>query len=170
MKLIAVCDKNWAIGRNNDLLFSLPADMKHFRSLTQGKTVVLGSNTLRSFPNGKPLKNRRNIVLSRNLPQGEGYEVVGSVSDLFALLGETADDVFVIGGASVYKELLDYCDGAIITKVNAEAQNPDKFFPDLDALENWVILSESEPTEDNGYEIRFVEYKNVAVKKFNRNA
>lgn len=163
MKLIAVCDENWAIGRNNGLLFRLPEDMKHFKKLTEGKTVLLGSNTLRSFPGGKPLKNRRNIVLSHSLAEGNGYEVMRGISELSGLISD--EEVFVIGGASVYEQLLDYCDGAIITKVAAKAENPDRFFPNLDKLENWVLVRQSRPIRDNDLTITFCEYENLKPLK-----
>ena len=107
MRAIVVVDKNWGIGKKNDLLFRLPADMKHFRETTEGKTVVMGSNTLLSFPGGKPLKNRENLILSRNPDfQPEGCQVF---RDIPALLNAAPSDSFVIGGGSVYQALLDAC-------------------------------------------------------------
>lgn len=169
MKLIAVCDKNWAIGKNNDLIYSLPLDMKHFRSTTAGGIVVMGKNTLFSFPDAKPLKKRYNVVISTSLERDD-CKVVRSVDELKAALEkenlpeEFKDkDVFLIGGASLYKQLLDFCDTAIITRVDAEA-SADSFIPNLDLLENWELVESGEELEDNGYKIRFCTYKNNAVK------
>ena len=166
MKAIVVVDKKWGIGRNNDLLFSLPADMKHFRETTSGKVVVMGSNTLLSFPGGKPLKNRTNLVL---WPEGEKREdcsVLSSLGELFAEIKKyPPEDVFVVGGAMLYRTLLPYCEEAIVTKVDADG-GAQVFFEDLDRRENWHILSESEPIETNGQTIRFVCYKNSDVKAY----
>ncbi|MBQ7924174.1 MAG: dihydrofolate reductase [Clostridia bacterium] len=161
---IVHADKNWGIGKGNDMMFSLPKDMKFFRSTTLNHTVVMGGNTLRSFPDGKPLKNRVNIVLSRGQVQGDCV-FVRSYDELKAEMkkrGET-DDIYVIGGGAVYKELLPYCDEALVTKVDAVG-GAEVFFPNLDELDNFVCVDESEPIEDNGYTIRFTRYKNTAVK------
>ena len=112
IRAILHADKNWGIGKNNSLMFSIPKDMKFFRETTLGKTVVMGGNTLRSFPAGKPLKNRTNIVLSR----GQVMDDCLVVSDLEALKAEMrrraeTEDLYVIGGASVYAALLPYCGG-----------------------------------------------------------
>lgn len=160
MRAIVVVDKNWGIGKNNDLLFSLPADMKHFRETTTGKTVVMGSNTLRSFPGGNPLKNRVNIVLWPGGEKRADCTVVGSLEDLFAEIKKyPGEDVFVVGGAMLYRTLLPYCDEVIATKVDADG-GAEVFFENLDSLANWSAVSESEPLETNGYTIRFTVYRN----------
>lgn len=165
MKLIVAVDKKWGIGKANGLLFRLPADMKFFREMTDGKTVVMGLNTLRSFPNGAPLKNRLNIVLSdEELESAEGLVVCRS----FAELGEelkrhASEDIFVIGGGTVYRQLCDICSEAYITKVDADGEAT-VFFPCLDEKSNWQCESISEPVETNGYTIRFCTYKNREVK------
>lgn len=165
MRAIFHADRNWGIGRANDLMFSLPKDMKFFRETTAGKTVVMGLNTLRSFPNGKPLKNRTNIVLS---PDDVNEDVI-TVHNPEELLHEVkkypADDVFVIGGASVYRLLLAYCTEVFVTKVDADG-GAEAFVPDLDKDENFRLISEGEPMEDNGYTIRFCIYGNTAVKDY----
>ncbi len=163
MKAIVVVDKNWGIGKKNDLLFSLPADMKHFRETTAGKIVVMGSNTLLSFPGGKPLKNRTNVVLWPDGEEREGCVVVRSLAELFAKVSPyPPQDVFVVGGAMMYKTLIPYCEEAIVTKVDADG-GAEVYFENLDLLPNWECVSSSDPIETNGYTIRFTVYKNSQV-------
>ncbi|MBQ3505622.1 MAG: dihydrofolate reductase [Clostridia bacterium] len=163
IRAIVHADKKWGIGKNNDMMFSLPKDMKFFRETTMRHTIVMGGNTLRSFPNGKPLKNRVNIVLSR----GHVCDECVFVRDMDALKAEMKkrenEDIFVIGGGSIYRELLPYCHEALVTKVDADG-GAEVFFPNLDKDENFVCVYESEAIEDNGYTIRFTTYKNNAVK------
>lgn len=164
MKAIVAVDKNWGIGRNNDLLFSLPLDMKFFRETTLNKVVVMGRKTLESFPNGKPLKNRLNVVLSRNLKQNDCV-VLKNLEELASFVSKyPKDDVFVIGGASVYKTLLPYCSEILVTKVFADG-NAEVFFENLDALDNFECVYTSEPLETNGITIQFTTYQNNSVKK-----
>ncbi len=166
MKAIVVVDRNWGIGKKNDLLFRLPADMKHFREMTNGKVVVMGSNTLLSFPEGKPLKNRTNIVLWPGGKAREDCTIVQSLEELFQELGRyPSDDVFVIGGAMMYRTLLPYCSEAIVTKADADG-GAEVFFENLDEAKNWALKSQGEPLETNGYTIRFTVYKNSAVQSF----
>ncbi len=166
MKAIVAVDKKWGIGKKNDLLFHLPADMAYFKEKTIGKVVVMGSNTLKSFPNGKPLKGRTNIVL---FPGGEKREdciVVDSIDELKKTLENyPADDVFIIGGAMFYKTMLPFCSEVLVTKVNADG-GAEVFYENLDKVAGWKCVSESEPQETNGYEIRFTVYKNSEVKEF----
>lgn len=170
MNLIVAVDEKWGIGKKNDLLFHLKKDMKHFVEHTSGKTVVMGANTLRSFPGGLPLKNRTNIVLN---PDGlesdaveKGYILVRSLPELFATLKNyPTDEVYVIGGAMMYRTLLPYCDVAYITKVSADG-GAEVFHENLDDLQNWTVADESAPEDDNGYVIRFCTYKNNSVLKF----
>ena len=168
MQAILHCDRNWGIGKRNDLMFRLPKDMKFFRSTTSGKVVVMGSNTLLSFPGGKPLKNRTNIVLwpggDRNRADEDGFIMVESLSDLFAEIAKyPPEDVFVIGGAMMYHTMLPYCSRVLLTKVDADG-GAEVFFDNLDKLDNWNMTQCSEPEEDNGYIIRFTTYENNAVK------
>ena len=156
---IVHADKEWGIGRDNDMMFSLPKDMKFFRETTMGHTVVMGGNTLRSFPGQKPLKNRTNIVLSRGQVRDDCI-IVRSYEELFAAMkARENEDIFVIGGGEVYRELLPYCHGAYVTKVDAIG-GAEVFFPNLDEMDNFVCVNEGEPVEDNGYSIRFTEYRN----------
>ena len=131
MKAIVCVDKKWGIGKDNDLLFSLPQDMKFFRSTTLDKVVVMGGNTLRSFPNGKPLPKRINVVLSKK----ENRDDVIICRDMHDLLKElkkyNTDDVFIIGGGSFYKTMLPYCEKALVTKVDSDKE-VDVYFPNLD--------------------------------------
>lgn len=166
MKAIVAVDKNWGIGKKNDLLFELPEDMKFFRKTTLGKVVLMGSNTLKSFPGGNPLKNRTNIVL---FPGGEKRDdclIVDSMDELKAVLKNyNSDDVFVIGGAMFYKTMLPYCSEVLVTKVDADG-GAEVFYENLDQKQEWSLVEVSEPLETNGYTIRFTTYKNSDVKEF----
>ena len=139
MNAIVVTDKQWAIGRSGDLLFSLPGDMKHFRTLTTGGTVIMGRKTLDSFPGGRPLPKRRNIVITRDPDfSREGCEIVHTPEDALRLAGD-GEDVWLIGGGSIYTALLGRCRRACVTRVDAAAENADTFFPNLDALPEWTV-------------------------------
>lgn len=170
MKTIFAVDNKWGLGKKNDLLFSLKEDMRHFVAHTKGKTVVMGSNTLLSFPGGMPLKNRTNIVLNPNGTEEDamqkGYILVKSLDELFATLKNyDSEQTYVIGGAMMYRTLLPYCDTAYVTKVNADG-GAEVFHENLDDMPNWQLVEQSEPIDDNGYTIRFCTYKNNAVKEF----
>lgn len=170
MQAILHCDKKWGIGKKNDLMFKLPKDMKFFRTTTSGKVVIMGSNTLLSFPNGKPLKNRTNIVLwpngDHNRAKEDGFVMVESLDDLFAELKKyNSEDIFVIGGAMMYHTMLPYCDKVYLTKVNADG-GAEVFFDNLDELPNWKMTKCSEPEDDNGNEIRFTLYENLSPLNF----
>ncbi len=163
MRAIFCADEKWGIGKDNGLLFSLPKDMKFFRETTRGKVVVMGRKTLESFPGGQPLKGRVNIVLSSREPK-EGTVGAKSLNELLQLLkGYPEDDVFVLGGESVYRALLPYCSEVYVTKVAADGK-ADTFVPDLDEDEAFVLAAVGEPVEDNGYTLRFCTYKNRAPK------
>ncbi len=157
MKLIVAVSKSWGIGKDNRLLFSIPADMKFFRDTTKGHTVVMGRKTLESLPGGKPLKNRRNIVLSTSIDSGNGIEAVRNVNELLKLVGKDTENVFIIGGESVYRELLPFADTAFVTKVDAENE-ADCFMPDLDSDKNWVLSEKSNDYFENGLTFRFCTY------------
>ena len=166
MKAIVAVDKNWGIGKKNDLLFSLPADMAYFREKTLNKVVVMGSNTLKSFPNGKPLKNRTNVVL---FPGGEKRDdciIVDSIDELKTELKKyPADDIFIIGGAMFYKTMLPYCSEVLVTKVDADG-GAEVFYENLDNLPNWQCVSQSETQRTNGYDIKFTVYQNSEIIEF----
>ena len=160
MKMIVAVDKNWGIGKNNDLLVSIPADMKMFRTETSGKVVVMGRKTLESFPGGLPLKNRTNIVLSGNPDyQVKGAIVVHSLQELLEEIKKyPKDHVYCIGGDSVYKMLLPYCDTAQVTKIDF-AYEADRYFPNLDEMPQWQVAAESEEQTYFDLEYRFVRYE-----------
>lgn len=162
MKLIVAVDKEWNIGKDGNLLFRLPLDMKFFRTQTTGKVVVMGRKTLESFPNGKPLKNRVNIVLSRNKDYtAEGAIIVSDTDKLMEALAEyNSEDIYVIGGESIYRLLLPLCDTAVITHVEAVAEKADKKFPAL-SEDEWKLSEVLDEAEDNGYNVKWCVYKRI---------
>ena len=163
MKLIVAVSESWGIGKDNKLLFSLKEDMKFFKNTTTGKVVVMGKNTYLSLPK-RPLKDRVNIVLSST--ELEGCVWVTSMDELFAEAGKyNGDDVFVIGGASMYKQMLPYCDTAYITKVHSDAE-ADAFFTNLDELPEWQCV-EKRDAEDT-LPITFCTYKNKNTMEYKK--
>ena len=162
MNLIAAVDKNWAIGRNNKLLVSIPDDMKFFRETTTGKVVVMGRKTLESFPGKKPLKNRVNIVLTADQNyQVDGAVIVHDLDELHeALKKYPSEDIYVIGGESIYRQLLPYCKTAYITKID-HAYQADTFFPDLDQDPQWQMTKISDEQTYFDLEYVFTIYERV---------
>lgn len=158
MKLIVAVSENWGIGKDNDLLFSIPQDMKFFRETTMGKTVILGRKNLESFPGKKPLPKRTNIILTRdNAFACEGAEICHSIDEVLAH-PEASDDAFVIGGEEIYRQFLPYCDTCYVTKVK-ETVPADKFMVNLDELPEWKLTEEPAEIEDNGHIIKFCKYE-----------
>lgn len=145
MNLIVAVDKNWAIGCKNRLLVSIPNDHKFFRQETLGKVVVLGRKTLETFPQGQPLKGRTNIILSKDKNYSvNGAITVHSIEELLAELKQySSEDVYIIGGESIYRQMLPYCDTAHVTKID-HVYEADTYFPNLDASEEWEITADSE--------------------------
>ena len=168
MNLIVAVDKNWGIGSNNGLLYNLKQDMEFFKEKTMGKVVVMGDRTLASFPKGNPLKNRINVCISDNPEfQKEGVTVVNSLKELFETLSfYNTENIFVIGGAYVYKQLLPYCQKAYITKIQSE-KPADRFFPNLDQEDNWKLVTTGDPHFEQDVVFYFCEYQNQSPKKFN---
>ena len=161
------CDKEYGIGKRNGLLFSLPKDMKFFRETTLNHVVCMGENTLLSFPNSKPLKNRTNIVLSQDPTHNyAGVINVHTFEDFLRKMKEYSqnDDVFVIGGASIYRQTLPYVDQVYLTKVNAIG-GAEVFFVNLDNEKDFELIKESEPEMDGDLEIRFTVYQNNNKKE-----
>ena len=156
MNLIVAVDENWAIGKGGDQLVYIRADLKRFKELTTGHPVILGRKTLATFPGGRPLKGRRNLILSAT----PGYEVEGAevFADVDSLLAEAPEDAFVIGGESVYRTLLDRCDTAYVTKIQA-AFPADRYFPNLDAHPDWETAEQGEMLEEEGNRFRYVTYR-----------
>lgn len=162
MNAIVVVDQNWAIGRGKRLLFSLPTDMRRFRALTLEGTVILGRKTLDSFPGGRPLPRRRNIVVTRDLAFArEGAETASSPEEALALAAGTPEDrLWVIGGGSIYRALLPRCKQVYLTKVDAAADGADTFFPNLDQLDGWALEAAGDSIMENGVAYRFLDYVN----------
>lgn len=166
MKAILHADKEWGIGKKNGLMFSIPADMKFFRETTTDNVVVMGSNTLKSFPGGKPLKNRTNIVLYPDGEDRDDCKIVRSLEELFAEIKKyDPEKVFVIGGAMMYKTLLPYCTEVLVTKVDAVG-GADAYFENLDENPHFTLVYKSETIETNGYKINFCTYRNENVTKY----
>ena len=145
MNLIVAVDENWGIGKNGELLVRIPNDQKFFREETTGKVVVLGRKTMETFPGGRPLKNRQNIILSTKADyKVEGAVVVHSIEELLEELKQyPTEDVYIIGGDSVYKQMLPYCDVAHVTKIDM-SYDADAFHPNLDKDPEWEITAESD--------------------------
>ena len=162
MNLIVAVDENWAIGYKNELLIRIPADMKMFRRETTGKVVVLGRKTLETFPNAQPLKNRTNIILSTNKDyKVKDATVVHSIDELLEELKNYADeDIYIIGGETIYRQLIPYCNVAHITKIDRKYE-ADAFFPNLDADPAWEVTAESDEQSYFDTTYSFVKYERV---------
>ena len=158
MNLIVAVDRNWAIGKDGDQLVYIPEDLKRFKALTMGHPVILGRKTLATFPGGRPLKGRPNLILSRNPDfHPEGAEVYADPADLLAA---AAEDAFVIGGASVYNLLVDVCDTAYVTKIDAEFP-ADVWFPNLDEKGDWELVETEGPYSFEKLTYHYLTYKRV---------
>lgn len=170
MKVIVAVDKEWGIGNKGDLLARIRADLMNFKKLTDGKTVILGSNTIATFPGGKALKNRVNLVLHPDLAYDaiEGATVVHSIGEALIYASRyPSDDVIVIGGASIYRQFLPYCNTAYVTKFDKSFEK-DVYFPDLDASDEWecVSVGERQVSDENtdteaGLGFYFTEYRRI---------
>jgi len=162
MKMIAAVDNNWAIGYKNKLLVRIPADQKYFRNETIGKVIVMGRKTLESFPQGQPLAGRTNVVLSRKPDyKVKGTVVINTLEETLDYLSQfDTDDIFIIGGEIIYRQFLDYCDEALITKIDHDYQ-ADAWFPNLDELKEWQLVGDTEEQTYFDLEYRFLKYKRV---------
>ena len=160
MNLIAAVDENWAIGNSGDLLIRIPADHKYFRQETTGKVIVLGRKTLETFPQGLPLKNRTNIILSANQEyKVKDAVVVHSLEELFSELKKyDTEDVYIVGGESIYRQLLPYCDVAHITKID-HVYEADAYFPNLDEMPEWKIAVDSDEQTYFDITYHFLKYE-----------
>lgn len=155
---IVAVDNDWGIGFNGDLLEHIPADLKYFKQLTSGHTVVMGTNTWNSLPK-KPLANRSNIIIS------SAQRVIMCqntlrlhMEDIIEYFKYTKDEVFIIGGGSIYKQLLPYCEKVYVTKINKSHENIDTYFPNLDELDEWTLGESSEVYEYNDFTYQFCQY------------
>lgn len=162
MNIIAAVDSNWAIGYKNELLVKIPNDQKWFQKVTTGRVVVMGRKTMETFPNGMPLKNRTNIVFTKDKKLTvKDALLVYSVDELLDELKKyNTEDVYVIGGESVYEQLLPYCDTAYITKIDYTYQ-ADRYFPNLDKSPEWKVESESDEQTYFDLEYYFMKYVRV---------
>lgn len=162
MNLIVAVDKNWGIGSQNNLLVSIPADMKFFRETTTNKVVVMGRKTLESFPQQQPLKNRTNIVLTTDKDYvANGAIVVHTMEEMLEELKKyDQEDIYVIGGESIYRQMLPYCTLAHVTKID-HAYEADTFFPNLDEMEDWAVTGVSEEQTYFDLEYYFTRYERV---------
>lgn len=156
MTLILVMDNDCAIGKNNSLLCALPADMKHFREITQNSAVIMGRKTYESFPK-RPLPNRENIVLSRSIKSLKGAVIFDNIEKLSEYVRGLDKKVFVIGGGEIYTQLERYCDEALITRVY-ENFGGDVFFRDIEHDPAWQLAESSPLIETGSRNIRFFRY------------
>lgn len=165
MQAIVAVDRNWAIGRSGGMLFHLPGDLQFFKRTTLGKAVVMGRRTLESLPGGRPLKGRQNIVLTRDAAfAAEGVTAVCSLAELSqALSALHPEDVMLIGGHQIYHLLIDCCDRAYVTHIDAEAP-ADCYFPNLKSRPGWRLVSQSPVQEENGLSYTFYTYENDRVQ------
>lgn len=161
MQLVVAVDREWGIGYKGDLLMRIRADLANFKKITEGKNVILGSNTLSTFPGGKPLPKRTNLVLHPDPAYSpEGVVVVHSLCELFDYTSAHKDEEFVvIGGASVYRQLLPYCECAFVTKIDRSFQK-DAYFENLDARPEWYCAFESkkyrtDPEKDGAEDVEY---------------
>jgi dihydrofolate reductase len=166
MQLIVAVDEAWGIGLENRLLFRIREDLKRFRQMTVGKTIIYGRRTLDTFPGAQPLAGRDNIVLTRDpLFKAEGVRVCRSAAELLEILRTIPkDEVFVVGGASVYRQLFQYCEFAHVTRVGGIFP-ADSFFPDLDASRDWRLIDPGTPMQDGALTYRWSVYQNVNLQE-----
>lgn len=156
MNAIVAVDENWAIGREGDLLARISADLRRFKALTTGHAVILGRKTLQTFPGGKPLPGRENLIMSTTMGDAPpGARVFRTLDELLAYAPE---DAFVIGGETVYRELLSCCDRIYVTKLH-HTFPADAWFPDLDGTEGWEIVETQGPFEENEISFSYVTYE-----------
>lgn len=164
MKLLCAVDENWAIGKDNKLLFNIADDLRRFRDLTLNNTIVMGRKTLESLPGGQPLKGRKNIVLTRNLDYTmEGITIYHSREDLLINLDrlEKEAEVFLIGGEDIVRQMLDRCNGALITMVFERVADADRKIPNLDWDPNFKLVDSSEEFISQGLSYKYLEYKRI---------
>lgn len=157
MVAIVAVDEGWGIGHQGQLLARIPADLKRFKALTLGHPVILGRKTLATFPGGKPLPGRENLIMSTTMAAApEGAKLF---RDIDSLLAYAPGDSFVIGGETVYRQLLPYCDTAYVTAIHRHFQ-ADAFFPDLDNHPAWRVADSEGPFQtEEGLAFTFKTYR-----------
>lgn len=161
MDLIVCVDRNWGIGKNNELLFHVPADMAFFKKMTMGKTIIMGRKTLESFKDSKPLPKRMNVVLTRDTSKISKFENLKFITEKEIT---NYQDGILIGGGSLYSAFLNECEYAYVTKIDSEKE-ADTYFPNLDRLENWEQVEEIERGESGGYVYKILKYHNNKKQK-----
>lgn len=163
MNCIVNVSKNWGIGNSGSLLVHLSEDLRFFRDATSGGAVILGRKTLATFPGGRPLKNRKNIVLSRSGAPIDGAEICRSIPEALRRVKELENELpcWVIGGEQIYRQLLPYCETALVTKTEIDLP-ADAFFPNLDEDSRWTLVDRSETREENGVRFQFLTYRNLS--------
>ena len=160
MNLIVAVDKNWAIGQDNKLLAHIPEDMKFFREKTMNQVVIMGRKTLESFPGKNPLKNRINIVITTDKTyQKDEIIIVHSIEEAIIEAQKYNKEIFVIGGGTIYRQMLEYCDTVYITKIDIICSEADTFFQNMDNLNNWEIKEFSPIKEYKDLKYQFITYK-----------
>ena len=162
IKAIVCCDKKWAIGKNNDLLFSLPTDMRQFKIETSDAVVVCGYRTLLSFPGSKPLKGRSTICLCPEEVERDDCFCVHTFEECLKLVKELSktQTVWIIGGAMLYRSFINYIDFALVTKVDADGEGT-VFFPNLDENPDFELTWTSDPYQDGEYTLTFNTYERI---------
>ncbi len=163
LELIFIVDENWNIGVNGDMLYKTKVDLDHFRNITEGHVLLMGRKTLEALPGGRGLKNRINIVLSRDKNyQAENIVLVNSIEDMEREVEKYPDKkIFLIGGENLVNQLFDYCTYAYITKINHKFENFDTSIPNLDQLDNWTLVNAKQPIDDETHMLTFLEYKKI---------
>ena len=161
MKIIVAADRNWGIGLRNALLVHIPNDLKFFRNETMGKVIIMGRQTMESFPQGQPLAGRTNIVITRDIDyKAKGAVVVHSIEEALEESAKYGRDVYCIGGESIYRQLLPYCDEALVTKID-HSYEADSYFPNLDELPEWKMVEESDEQTYFDLTYAFTKYKRI---------
>lgn len=166
MNLIVAVDKNWAIGYQNNLLVRIPADQRFFRDETINKAVIMGRKTLESFPGGKPLKDRLNVVITSDPDyKVSDVAVVNSIEKALEVVKDyKTEDIYIIGGESIYRQLLPICDTAHVTKINY-GYKADTYFPNIDEMEDWIVTGESDEHTYHDLIYKFYRYERKNKKK-----
>ena len=156
--IVAVYD-DWGIGKDGTQPIALSTDRKFFRETTRGALVIAGRRTVADFPGGKPLPNRVNVVLSRTVKELPGFTLCSSPGEAMEL-AKNADKAMVIGGGSIYRQMLPFCDRAYITKVHVTPES-DTFFPNLDEAEDWELSEILQSGEEDGISYEICLYKRI---------